>query len=100
MLHLLDTPHWRQGESRWDLPDTLPGWTLAFLSVQRDWVARERLCTLIWPDAGVAEAQHSLRVNLYRVRAILAGWARARRSRPSASACAFACRPTLPRSAR
>jgi predicted ATPase/DNA-binding SARP family transcriptional activator len=74
MLHLLDTPHWRQGESRWDLPDTLPGWTLAFLSVQRDWVARERLCTLIWPDAGVAEAQHSLRVNLYRVRAILAGW--------------------------
>ncbi len=74
MLHLLDTPHWRQGESRWDLPNTLPGWTLAFLSVQRDWVTRERLCTLIWPDASVAEAQHSLRVNLYRVRAILTGW--------------------------
>ena len=77
MLHLLDTPHWRRGESRGELPNTLPGWTIAFLSVQRDWIARERLCTLIWPDAGAAEARHSLRVNLYRVRAVLTGWASA-----------------------
>ena len=73
MLHLLDTPHWRRGESHWDLPNTLPGWTIAFLSVQHDWITRERLCTLIWPDASAAEAQHSLRVNLYRVRAVLTG---------------------------
>ncbi|HSC63794.1 MAG TPA: tetratricopeptide repeat protein [Caldimonas sp.] len=74
MLHLLDTPHWRRGDSRRDLPNTLPGWTIAFLSVQPDWIARERLCTLIWPDASEAEARHSLRVNLYRVRGVLSDW--------------------------
>ena len=74
MLHLLDTPHWTSAQSQWDLPHTLPGWTVAFLGVQRQWVSREHLCTLLWPDATASHAQHNLRVNLYRVRALLESW--------------------------
>ncbi|MEP7119068.1 MAG: BTAD domain-containing putative transcriptional regulator, partial [Acidobacteriota bacterium] len=74
MLHLLDTPHWSNAEGRRDLPSTLPGWTIAFLALQGDWVARDRLCTLMWPDADDGASQHNLRVNLYRVRGLLSGW--------------------------
>jgi predicted ATPase/DNA-binding SARP family transcriptional activator len=74
MLYLLDTPSWKPAQLRWDLPDTLPGWTVAFLAVQSDWTARERLWTLLWPDADSAAAQHNLRVNLYRVRMLLETW--------------------------
>ena len=74
MLYLLDTPRWSDGAGEIGLPDTLPGWTIAFLALQRDWVARERLCTLLWPDAAPAETQHNLRVNLYRMRSLLAQW--------------------------
>lgn len=74
MLHLLDTPHWSSAGKRTDLPTTLPGWTVAFLALQDDWIARDRLCTLLWPDASSTDAQHSLRVNLYRVRALLTTW--------------------------
>ena len=71
MLHLLGTPHWSSAERSWDLPHTLPGWTISFLAVKRDWVSREHLCALFWPDAAASEAQHNLRVNLYRSRALL-----------------------------
>jgi predicted ATPase/DNA-binding SARP family transcriptional activator len=74
MLHLLDTPCWETAGTFRDLPDTLPGWSVAFLSVQCDWVGRERLFTLLWPDATAIAAQHNLRVNLYRVRALLDSW--------------------------
>jgi predicted ATPase/DNA-binding SARP family transcriptional activator len=74
MLYLVDTPHWSSAERRWDLPSTLPGWTIAFLALQCDWIARDRLCTLLWPDANEGDALHSLRVNLYRVRALLNSW--------------------------
>ena len=74
MLELLDRPAWHSAEHRHELPDTLPGWTLAYLALQRDWVLREHLCTLLWPDVGTREVQHNLRVNLYRVRALLQQW--------------------------
>ena len=74
MLYLLDTPHWSTAQRSAALPHTLPGWTLAFLGAQGGWVTREHLCALLWPDAGTSEAQHNLRVNLYRVRALLDGW--------------------------
>lgn len=71
MLHLLGTPHWSTAGCSWDLPHTLPGWTIGFLALKRDWVSREHLCALLWPDAAAKEAQHNLRVNLYRSRALL-----------------------------
>jgi predicted ATPase len=75
MLHLLGpAPAWRRDGAVHPLPNTLPGWTVSFLALQGDWVARERLCALLWPDAPTADAQHSLRVDLHRVRALLTEW--------------------------
>lgn len=75
MLTLLGTsPGWRDGRAFQPLPDTLPGWTIAYLAVAADWVPRERLCALLWPQAAAAEAQHSLRMNLHRMRGVLAAW--------------------------
>jgi predicted ATPase/DNA-binding SARP family transcriptional activator len=74
MLRLLGTPHWRTPDAQHELPNTLPGWTIAFLAVKGDWVSRDHLLALLWPDAAAAEAQHSLRVNLHRARGVLASW--------------------------
>ena len=74
MLHLLESPHWTTADSRWDLPQTLPAWTIALLAVRRQWVSREHLCTVLWPEAAARQAQHNLRVNLYRVRGLLDDW--------------------------
>jgi DNA-binding SARP family transcriptional activator len=75
MLHLLGpAPVWRRDGAVHPLPNTLPGWTVAFLALRGDRVARERLCALLWPDAPTADAQHSLRVDLHRVRALLTEW--------------------------
>ena len=74
VLRLLGPPQWNLPGVQHDLPNTLPGWTIAFLAVQGDWVARDRLLALLWPDATTAEAHHSLRVNLHRARIVLAAW--------------------------
>jgi predicted ATPase len=79
MLRLLGpAPAWlcRGGtpDAALPLPNTLPGWTVAFLAVQGDWVAREHLLALLWPDAASTAAQHSLRETLRRVRGLLASW--------------------------
>ncbi len=74
MLCLLDTAHWLGPQGRQELPDTLPGWTIAVLAIRADWVPREQLQTLLWPDAGSAEAQHNLRLNLHRLRQVLSRW--------------------------
>lgn len=75
MLRLLGaSPGWFGGTSVHALPDTLPGWTIAYLALAADWVPRERLCALLWPQAAAAEAHHSLRMNLHRIRGILASW--------------------------
>ncbi|MFO1316645.1 MAG: tetratricopeptide repeat protein [Burkholderiales bacterium] len=74
MLRLLQSPQWTTGDARHDLPATLPGGIIVFLALHADWASRDRLQTLLWPDASAAEAQHSLRVNLHRVRQLLAQW--------------------------
>lgn len=78
MLRVLGATHgWQHGATLKPLPDTLPGWTIAYLALAGDWVPRERLCALLWPQAASAEAQHSLRVNLHRMRGVLAAWGQA-----------------------
>jgi DNA-binding SARP family transcriptional activator/tetratricopeptide (TPR) repeat protein len=72
-LCLLDTPHLAHGAARFDLPASAPGMLLACLGVHGDWVSRERLMTLFWPDASEADAQHHLRVTLHRARQWLQG---------------------------
>jgi predicted ATPase len=74
MLHLLGTPQWRTATGSHPLPNTLPGWTIAFLALQAGWVARDRLTALFWPDVASVEALHNLRMALHRVRPLLAEW--------------------------
>lgn len=75
MLSLLGpAPGWRAGDASNALPNTLPGWTIALLALHGDWIARDRLLALLWPDAAPAEAQHNLRVDLHRVRQLLDAW--------------------------
>ncbi len=74
MLHLLGPPQWRSADRSHPLPNTLPGWTIAFLALQGDWVSRERLLVMLWPDAAATDAQHNLRVDLHRARALLSTW--------------------------
>jgi hypothetical protein len=73
-LFLLGACFLQRGSERFDLPDTLPGYLLTYLGARADWVAREHLAVLFWPDAAEIEAQRNLRVNLNRLRGLLAGW--------------------------
>jgi predicted ATPase/DNA-binding SARP family transcriptional activator/Tfp pilus assembly protein PilF len=73
-LHLLGSPQLVCGAHRHSLPDSLPGYLVAYLALRADWVAREQLATLFWPDAAADEAQHNLRVNLNRLRPQLRAW--------------------------
>jgi DNA-binding SARP family transcriptional activator/predicted ATPase len=74
MLKLLQTPVWSSGVGQHDLPDTVPGWLVAFLALQADWVSRDRAATVFWPEAGNAEALNNLRANLHRARQLLGTW--------------------------
>lgn len=73
VLCLLGTPHLLHGSTRFDLPFSAPGLLLVCLGMHGDWVPRERLMTLFWPDATEADAQHHLRVTLHRARQWLRG---------------------------
>lgn len=73
-LLLLGAPQLVRGEGVYALPDSLPGYLVAFLAHRGDWVPREHLATLLWPDATEEEAQHNLRVNLNRLRPHLRTW--------------------------
>ncbi|MBL8315658.1 MAG: AAA family ATPase [Rubrivivax sp.] len=73
-LQLLASPCLFQGPQRHDLPDSVPGYLLVFLGARGDWVLREELAALLWPQADEASAQHNLRVNLNRLRPWLRRW--------------------------
>lgn len=73
-LTLLGLPRVHTPRGTIALPDALPGYLIACLGERADWVLREELCALLWPDATVEEAQRNLRVNLNRLRAQLRQW--------------------------
>jgi DNA-binding SARP family transcriptional activator len=54
-----------------DLHDGLPGYLIVFLAFRGDWVARDALAGMFWPDRANADALHNLRANLHRARALL-----------------------------
>jgi DNA-binding SARP family transcriptional activator/Tfp pilus assembly protein PilF len=71
-LQLFGTPGLvSQGVRLYDLPDSLPGYLIAYLAWRADWLSRESLAGLLWPERTDADAQRNLRVNLHRVRSTL-----------------------------
>jgi predicted ATPase/DNA-binding SARP family transcriptional activator len=73
-LRLLGSAQVQRGAQWLHLPDALPGYLVAFLATRGDWVLRDELAALLWPNAGQTEAQNNLRVNLTRLRPHLARW--------------------------
>src|SRR4051812_48604198 len=73
-LQLFGTPCWQLAGVRHDVPDSLPGYLIAYLAYRGDWLARDAVTGLLWPDRGEAAAQHNLRANLHRVRTLLVAW--------------------------
>lgn len=61
---------WVAGQ-RHSLPASAPTWLLAALGLAGDWLSREQLQLLFWPDAPAADAQRQLRVTLHRSRQLL-----------------------------
>jgi DNA-binding SARP family transcriptional activator/tetratricopeptide (TPR) repeat protein len=72
-VRLLDTPHVRIDGQRHNLPHSAPALVLVCLAMQADWLPRERLMALFWPDAADTAAQHHLRVTLHRSKLWLQG---------------------------
>ncbi|RZJ07513.1 MAG: ATP-binding protein, partial [Rubrivivax sp.] len=78
MLKLLGVPAWQaDAADRLPLPATLPGGLLIHLACVGRWVERGELAALFWPDAEREQARHHLRINLHRVRQLLAGFGQA-----------------------
>jgi DNA-binding SARP family transcriptional activator len=73
-LRLLDVPHLAAAHERYDVPSSVPGALLVVLAHRQDWVLREALIGIFWPDLSEADAQHNLRVNLHRLRRQLERW--------------------------
>ena len=73
-LHLFGSPRWCADARQVDLLDNLPGYLVAYLAHRGDWLGRDALAALLWPERPEVEARHNLRANLHRVRALLATW--------------------------
>lgn len=71
-LRLLGPPALCRAAAAFDLPGTLPGYLIAYLGHRQDWVPREELSAVLWPQAGSEQAQHNLRANVLRAREWLA----------------------------
>ncbi|MDW8425168.1 MAG: AAA family ATPase [Meiothermus sp.] len=71
-LYLLDEPHVRVGDGdvRHDLAPSRPALLLLYLACRGEWVSREALAALFWPESPEEEARHNLRVVLHRARAL------------------------------
>jgi DNA-binding SARP family transcriptional activator len=72
-VRLLDTPHVLISGQRHNLPHNAPALLLGCLALHGDWLPRERLMTLFWPDVAETEARHHLRVTLHRSKQWLRG---------------------------
>lgn len=73
-LRLFGSAHLMVGGEAVPLPHQAPTAVLAVLGAHGDWMPRERLMALFWPDVAEADALRSLRVTLHRSRQWLARW--------------------------
>lgn len=70
---LLGVPSWTMpGVAAVPLPASLPVCLLIYLACHGRWVERNALASIFWPERPQDEARHNLRVNLHRVRQLLA----------------------------
>jgi tetratricopeptide (TPR) repeat protein len=75
MLLLLTSPAWvAPQQSPCRLPVTVPSALLVVLATQANWMSREQLALIFWPDARPADALRNLRLNLHRARILLESW--------------------------
>jgi tetratricopeptide (TPR) repeat protein len=73
MLILFGVPTWKSpDQADVPLPASLPACLLLYLACHGQWLEREALASVFWPERSPEEARHNLRVNLHRVRQMLA----------------------------
>jgi tetratricopeptide (TPR) repeat protein len=79
MLRLFDYPQWcaSPDTAAQRLPVTVPAAVIIVLATHGEWMDRETLGALLWPELQPVEARHHLRVSLHRARAMLGGWGQA-----------------------
>lgn len=73
-LYLLGYPCFELEGKRHELPSQKPQYLLLYLAYLGDWVSREHLAALLYPDRDEPTARHRLRLLISRVRELT--WAR------------------------
>lgn len=79
-LHLLGYPYFELEGKRYELASQKPQYLLLYLAYQGDWVGREHLAALLYPDQDEPTARHRLRLLLSRIREL--AWARELEAEP------------------
>lgn len=69
LVRLLGTPHLEWGARHMELPPHKPFFLLVYLACARDWVSRDELLGVFWPDEDEQRARRSLRVLISRAKA-------------------------------
>ena len=73
-LQLLGAARLCHGGTAQELPDVAIGYLLALLGTRGDWVARDELAAMFWPEASGETSQRNLRVMLNRLGQRLVDW--------------------------
>ena len=70
LLRLLGTPHLDTDSGRLDLLPQRPALLLWRLALEGDWLTREYLADLFWPEGRDGDARHNLRLLIARARKV------------------------------
>jgi predicted ATPase/DNA-binding SARP family transcriptional activator/Tfp pilus assembly protein PilF len=73
LLRLLGTAQLATPGGNTDLPNERASWLIAYLGSREDWVSRQEILEVFWPDADEPAARNNLRQLLHRIRKL--GWA-------------------------
>lgn len=79
-VHLLGSPYAELEGQRYELVSQKPVYLLLYLAYRGDWVSREHLATLLYPDEDEPTARHRLRLLLSRIREL--PWAKPLETEP------------------
>jgi DNA-binding SARP family transcriptional activator len=67
-LYMLNQPHVQVESERIEITPSRPTALLMYLAYQGEWINRETLAELFWPEQPEDEARHNLRINLHRAK--------------------------------